>query len=248
MYMPTVARFTARDPLPMNGDPILLGSFPPYTYADGNPVDGIDPSGMLTIRRSTKKRGHLLGKQPCGNPARVFFDFLLDSDYTVMVRGKEITRHGAPCDGFLIQRVLVECRVNDCADKAHEESFEYFESWKVKKHAQTFVAQQNQLFTDEALYNIPDKTEGSFRQYGEVKFYCNEDVDSRAWPLTNTPVFYGTGPCRVTSGGLPSTQKEPAFWSKKAAAEGPAYRDFWVNWCCCPNSKKKEGNAGAAPE
>ncbi len=46
MYQPTVARFTARDPLPQNGDPVLLMNSHPYSYADNNPTRKRDPSGL----------------------------------------------------------------------------------------------------------------------------------------------------------------------------------------------------------
>ena len=46
MYMPTVARFTARDPLPQNGEPVLINRLHPYVYAYNNPANRIDPSGL----------------------------------------------------------------------------------------------------------------------------------------------------------------------------------------------------------
>ncbi|MDA0834157.1 MAG: hypothetical protein O2955_07200 [Planctomycetota bacterium] len=50
MYMPVLARFTARDPLPQN-ESVLLGEIPEhaYSYVNSNPVNQIDPSGFLTL-------------------------------------------------------------------------------------------------------------------------------------------------------------------------------------------------------
>src|SRR5207302_834859 len=56
MYMPTLARFTARDPVPPNGEPVLLGRVPdalagyapssPYEYANNDPLRYTDASGL----------------------------------------------------------------------------------------------------------------------------------------------------------------------------------------------------------
>jgi hypothetical protein len=56
MYMPTLARFTARDPLPPDGEPVLLEGLPdgvssippstPFAYAGNSPANYIDPDGM----------------------------------------------------------------------------------------------------------------------------------------------------------------------------------------------------------
>jgi hypothetical protein len=58
MYVPTIARFTARDPMPPDGEPVLFGRIPdglassapyashPYGYASNNPCNYTDPSGM----------------------------------------------------------------------------------------------------------------------------------------------------------------------------------------------------------
>lgn len=47
MYMPTLARFTSRDPLPNSGDPLLGGvaRAPHYAHVRNNPVNRTDPSG-----------------------------------------------------------------------------------------------------------------------------------------------------------------------------------------------------------
>lgn len=50
MYMPTLARFTSRDPLPEVGNAILGGvhfkSMNAYAYAESDPVNNVDPSGI----------------------------------------------------------------------------------------------------------------------------------------------------------------------------------------------------------
>jgi len=52
MYMPTLARFTARDPLGEDEAVLLdrnLPSLQPYIYAANNPVRFVDPSGLFPL-------------------------------------------------------------------------------------------------------------------------------------------------------------------------------------------------------
>lgn len=58
MYMPTLARFTALDPLPPVGQPVLLGTSR-FSYAENNPVNRFDPSGLAPQN----------GKTPSQRPA-----------------------------------------------------------------------------------------------------------------------------------------------------------------------------------
>lgn len=65
MYMPTLARFTALDPLPPDGVPVLLGRVPTgprlsiykignaFIYCNNDPLNWIDPSGLQAIPVST---------------------------------------------------------------------------------------------------------------------------------------------------------------------------------------------------
>lgn len=47
MYMPVLARFSARDPLPIERDLVLLGAT--YAYVNNSPIGKIDPSGLDPI-------------------------------------------------------------------------------------------------------------------------------------------------------------------------------------------------------
>lgn len=50
MYMPTLARFTSRDPLPPDGEALLLGHASVYAYSGSNPINRIDPSGKQAVK------------------------------------------------------------------------------------------------------------------------------------------------------------------------------------------------------
>ena len=60
MYMPTLARFTSRDPLAEEGIPILGGlpeevptagpTLKPYVYVSNDPINALDPSGLWELR------------------------------------------------------------------------------------------------------------------------------------------------------------------------------------------------------
>ena len=44
MYMPKIARFTARDPFPPNG--VVVGGLSQHANAANNPINLVDPSGL----------------------------------------------------------------------------------------------------------------------------------------------------------------------------------------------------------
>ncbi|MEX0703379.1 MAG: hypothetical protein WD069_14890 [Planctomycetales bacterium] len=52
--MPTLARFTARDPMPPGGLDVLPGSAALYRYARNSPVGRVDPSGMQCMSSDSK--------------------------------------------------------------------------------------------------------------------------------------------------------------------------------------------------
>ena len=64
MYQPTLARFTARDPLPQEG-PVLMGRIPgnTYAYAESNPVNRMDPSGMDSTLNFSNQGGQACSQE-----------------------------------------------------------------------------------------------------------------------------------------------------------------------------------------
>src|SRR5438046_3070960 len=110
MYMPTVARFTARDPLPQNGEPVLFPT--PYWYGNNSPALSIDPSGMLTIT----------GIEPfpdakCGAHADYTWDFEL-AKKPIDIPCPLV---GAGRGGYFVQRVEIWCENATCPTTCGED-------------------------------------------------------------------------------------------------------------------------------
>jgi len=83
MYQPAVARFKSEDPLPPDGEPLLLGAsknqFDPnkYRYAENNPVNCVDPSGLWSEEATIKAYERLYGD----NDKAMFALFIVLSFY-----------------------------------------------------------------------------------------------------------------------------------------------------------------------
>ena len=202
---------------------------------------------MLTI----KPRGFDLAVNcRSDNHAHARWDFILDS-----VSGPRRKATGASCNGFLVQKVSVSCDVTACDfSKKYFTHFEYWEAWPVKRGEKTSTIKKanNYKYTDEASYNFPAGSFGWYHQRGEVRFYCAKDFGTDGWFECGLVPYGGDGPCGTTAGLLKSTPDPPRSWSKGGAPidEGPAFRNFEVEWCCCscPSLRCNQASATAAPQ
>ena len=190
-------------------------------------------------------------KPSCQSAATVKWKFSLSSD--------------APCNGFLVQKVTVSCKVLECCyNNINVEgppfdpiSYSYFEAWRIAHKADVPVTFGG---VDTAVYSPVGCTKGHYVQSGEVRFFCNPEVglaaDSTAtsipgWNSAGTPVRYGpdSAPdhCKTTAGKLTSRDgalPEPKFWDPfgLSVVATPSNRRMWMEWECCPRGGNCNGN------
>src|SRR5438105_3880498 len=155
-YGPAVGRWHSVDALF-----IALGELP-YAYAANSPTSRIDPSGALSI--FIKALDNLLGDLPCPSQPQVWWQ------YSILPK--------APCSGYLVQKVTVDCDVNRCNNVTVRDKFSYWEAWAVALGDTTVAPGVGHLgpfpfnYTDSAHCAVPNGTRGSVVQAGEVRFYC----------------------------------------------------------------------------
>src|SRR5262249_8487223 len=150
-------------------------------YVQNEPILRIDPSGALTIT----PLGQAIGRGTCGQKTFIQWDFEVDG--------------GAPCTGFLVQKITQFCSINPCTGKCPAAflpylftggpmaqgtvEIVYWEAWKVQQKATLAprpivpvpgFGNVKLPFTDESFV-IPRKNEcGSALALGEVRFYCEK--------------------------------------------------------------------------
>jgi len=185
----------------------------------------------------------------------------------VVVKWKFSLSDKAPCNGFLVQKVTVSCKLADCScinlDVFNSEEitpsieYSYFEAWRIGEKTTDPVTVGG---IDTARNSPVACTRGRKVQSGEVRFYCNTDVglaadstdtDIPGWNAAGTKVFYGpdTAPetCKTTAGILTSKDgvlPHPSFWDPfglKSLAKS-SNRRLWLEWQCCPRGGNCNGN------
>jgi RHS repeat-associated protein len=236
-YVPTLARWMSIDPLRFRDGTNT------YAYTHNSPVSAVDPSGRLRVVGLTKEGAP---KLQCGKEILVDWDFVVDDVDQVTQKA------GAPCDGYIIQRVGVTCRLKRCPERHFEHHvFYYFEAWPITKGSQ-YVDDRpaHDSKTDTAKARPTDGFCGRVNQDGEIRFYCKEGdggTGELSAPEWRKDVEYGVDKtlCSTSPGVLLSFDgangtRFPPFWTKvNTGASRPGKRAFQLFFCCCPPARPK---------
>lgn len=223
-YRVGIARWTSQDPLSR------FISIQAYAYANNNPINMSDITGLIAV----KPDGNKLGRLRCPDHAYMRWDFVLDNK--------------APCDGFIVQKVDVFCQSEPCKGRRRgSQIYHYWEAWFVKKNSTISHVhrgfEMGTPFIDTAGFKYKNFRFGFYLQHGSIRFYCMEKNDDPRAPAKRVGTSdlrrewkqgtAGTGKCKTSAGGLPRTLSEPFFW-KEDPIEGTPRRWFGVEWDCCP--------------
>jgi len=162
---------------------------------------------------------------------------------------------GAPCSGFIVQRVDVTCDVSwPGTDRKVSKVYHYYEAWFVESGQAKSAIEKHGQATDTAKYKPLPDTEGKLTQKGEIRFYCMDEAESPivgsqgTGDLRNKWVIWGrhdNPPCDISSGALRSIEKDPEFWENAQPVAGPATREFSVEWSCCRTENKRRFKRGS---
>lgn len=171
----------------------------------------------------------------------------------------------APCNGFLVQKVVVSCKeLGCCYNNIDVEGppfdpiqYAYFEAWRIDEKKDVPATYGG---IDTALHSPLACTKGRYSQSGEVRFFCNAelglppestDTSIPGWNPVGTPIFYGPASapksCKTTAGKLTSRNgdlPEPPFWEPFGLnlAVTPNSRSMSTKWECCPRGGDCDGN------
>jgi hypothetical protein len=241
MYMPTVARFASRDPLPEDGEPVVLGTS--YWYADNSPIMLIDPSGMMAIEPVGT-----FPKSECGKNAVYTWNFVLPK--------KASAYCGFGNGGYFVQKVQIWCKRLLCGcdcpkppQKLGAPDVTYYEAWDVGPNSTMANVQTGKKpkssFTDQSNFLAAKGYCGYNIAKGEVRFFCKKDTGdlgavgkgNKTWKINQE--FSGTNPdCRSGSAEIPATDNEDnvkKFWPAKSK-DGPEMRERSCIYECCEPS------------
>ncbi|WP_417850311.1 RHS repeat domain-containing protein [Thalassoglobus sp.] len=238
IYRPNIGRWLSIDPL------WRRSKKSPYVSFDNSGVLNTDPSGNITVTGITPPHPGCFDNQPnigkieCGDTALYAWQFSLNAD--------------APCDGYIIQKVTIGCRVQHCRlienkrDKPIENiTYTYYEAWEVASGSRGNVV-------DCASFDADMNWYGTKVQETELRFYCKnkenapngtgvtsseggDDVVETWYPgAVNQASYKRVAPCKVSSGRLPRKAGDPPkFWNSKPVEVAKINRDFSLGFVCC---------------
>jgi RHS repeat-associated protein len=220
----------------LSADPLLLADGPnAYAFVGNNPIAYSDPTGLIKVVTTFESSELKCNKS------------LPEGNFTFSVEFKDKNgKLGAPCAGFIVQKVSVTCYRKLCSkcepcelpDEKKFNKYEYWEAWFIKKGDSDAPDTAGRLPTW-------DDSCGVYEQRGEIKFYCMVETAvprgagdrvgtgdlRKLWTERN---FGGKTLCATTSGELPATSdpEKAKFWDKKSI-EASGSRASSLKWNCC---------------
>ena len=216
-YDPNTGEFISRDPLEyVDGMSLYRGYFVP---------GATDPSGLIKVQVGTLPPKKL----NCGDGGRVSFRFELDNN--------------APGPGFMVQKIEVRCKENNCNSRTDTNSSNlkpdivFWEAWFVRSGKSPLNQATGPI--DFWTYGAKKGTRGTRSVIGEVRFYSLKDTGFLGlnsipgkWPI-GTVYTSANGSCMASAGKLPSTGTPPPFWKNATPIEKASFEFMSERWNCC---------------
>ena len=149
-------------------------------------------------------------------------------------------RGGAESYHHIVQKVIVDCNITDCDKKEVEAArFSYWGAWRIEGGTNAVL--------DNMIWSPSYCTRGKYRQDGEVRFYCDDEIAGEIANWAANQWFPNAdSKCKTTSIDLLATKDEPAFWKKTKGKAGSSSRSGAANWGCCPESDPCCGDGSEA--
>jgi hypothetical protein len=150
------------------------------------------------------------------------------------------------CDGYIVQKIdfyksTATCSQLLVAASPAKPVLTFWEAWPVAKGDQLFKRRSAIGYTDQSGWPSASGS-GTVTATGEIKFFC-KTVTGDLGDLNKTGTDKNWGPgLEPQSVSLPSTHKQPSWWSK-APVGGPANRMASTWWNCCGDAKSHSSDA-----
>jgi len=242
-YNPDSSRWTAVDPA------LFADGANRFVYVGNSAVTFVDPSGQIKVIGLTSKTSREILNPKCGTEVSAKWNFVVD--YTDPKTGKV----GAPCDGYVVQKVTVNCRIKPCVPQVKDQTFVYYEAWPVAAGGGIEDPKQKKGGVIDSSGATPTLNLcGKVTHTGEIRFYCKTGdngtgdlTKATGWKNGGSPqygdkTFCPTTPLDLLSfdGGMGDRGPAPPFWKKAESSVTDAkQRCFRLQYTCCPGKTDK---------
>jgi len=234
-YASTFSRWLSPDPIA----PIRPQSQSTYSFVANNPVDNIDPSGLIETRIIP-----LMNKLSCRCMVR--FQFTPKAVNLASITAPPTAQPQMPSyvTGYVVQKISIWRFASNCSKPCPEVFFLDFDelyypaSTPDKVFWEAFgplAAGGVNFVKDDSITEYMPNRYGYSVTLGEVRFFPVSDLGCLArgtGDLRSDPLWKAGVP---EAHGLPSTLSEPQFWSQPL--DGPVMRLAKCSWFCCGEGK-----------